>query len=402
MILNEDFFDDIKTEDIVVDTESDVIEKKYQHSVSLTYISDGSELVDENYKYDSDLVNQLNKIYRRINTLFNNAPFIYDYKINICAYPIYKCNAVRKFGPYDIHYNDSKSDVRMSINIIFDSGYTILSNIVNFFLQLFKSRINNSNFIVELITIEEPKHYSYGDYSLNSYNFMQQIGNNLELADFDYINGNIKFLSEEFCKPGSYSKYINKRGINNGRYLINKYILNLLSIKYLHIEDKNVYIDDVLDDINIDNYYYGLYNPKNGNSFSAEFGHGEEICKKFDLENTEPIKIENKLKEFFKESHPAYVYTFRTSTLKPYILYCFDETLIIDDIEYVVFIYDCCLKTDNGYKKANFIKLITPYKGSDENALNYYKDNFNVQMAPDEYEDILSILEDKSYYETKS
>ena len=52
----------------------------------------------------------------------------------------------------------------MSINIMFDSGYTILSNIVNFFLQLFKSRINNSNFIVELITIEDPKHYSYGDY----------------------------------------------------------------------------------------------------------------------------------------------------------------------------------------------------------------------------------------------
>lgn len=398
MILNEDFFDDIKTEDIVVNTESDDTEKNYQHSVSLTYIFDGAELVDENYKYDSNLVNNFNKIYRRINTLFNNAPFVSDYKINICAYPINKCNAVRKFGPYDIHYNDSKSDVRMSINIMFDSEYTTLSNIINFFLQLFKSRINK----VELITIEEPKHYSYGDYSLNSYNFMQQIGNNLELADFDYINGNIKFLSEEFCKPGSYSKFINKRGINNGRYLINKYILNLLSIKYLHIEDKNVYIDDVLDDINIDNYYYGLYNPKNGNSFSAEFGHGEEICKKFDLKNTEPIKIENKLKEFFKEPHPAYVYTFRTSTLKPYILYCFDETLIIDDIEYVVFIYDCCLKTDNGYKKANFIKLITPYKGSDENALNYYKDNFNVQMAPDEYEDILSILEDKSYYETKS
>lgn len=398
MILNEDFFDDIKTEDIVVNTESDDTEKNYQHSVSLTYIFDGAELVDENYKYDSNLVNNFNKIYRRINTLFNNAPFVSDYKINICAYPINKCNAVRKFGPYDIHYNDSKSDVRMSINIMFDSEYTTLSNIINFFLQLFKSRINK----VVLITIEEPKHYSYGDYSLNSYNFMQQIGNNLELADFDYINGNIKFLSEEFCKPGSYSKFINKRGINNGRYLINKYILNLLSIKYLHIEDKNVYIDDVLDDINIDNYYYGLYNPKNGNSFSAEFGHGEEICKKFDLKNTEPIKIENKLKEFFKEPHPAYVYTFRTSTLKPYILYCFDETLIIDDIEYVVFIYDCCLKTDNGYKKANFIKLITPYKGSDENALNYYKDNFNVQMAPDEYEDILSILEDKSYYETKS
>ena len=104
------------------------------------------------------------------------------------------------------------------------------------------------------------------------------------------------------------------------------------------------------------------------------------------------------MKEFFKEPHPAYVYTFRSSTLKPYILYCFNETLIIDDIEYVVFIYDSCLKTDNGYKKANFIKLITPYKGSDENALNYYKDNFNVQMAPDEYEDILSMLKDKSYY----
>ena len=114
------------------------------------------------------------------------------------------------------------------------------------------------------------------------------------------------------------------------------------------------------------------------------------------------IKIENKLKEFFKEPHPAYVYTFRTSTLKPYILYCFNDTLIIDDIEYVVFIYGCCLKTDDEYKKANFIKLMTPYKGSDENALDYYRNNFNVQMTQDEYEEILSILEDKSYYETKS
>lgn len=401
MILNEDFFDDIKTEDIV-NTESDDTEKKYQHSVSLTYISDGSELVDENYKYDSELVNQFNKIYRRINMLFNNAPFISDYKINICAYPLYKCNAARKFGPYDIHYNDSKSDVRMSINIVFDSEYTTLSNIVNFFLQLFKSRISYTNFITDLITVEDPKHYAYGDYSFKSYNFMQQIGNNLELADFNHINSNIKFLSEEFCKPGSYSKYINKRGINNGRYLINKYFFNVIGIKYLHIEDKNVYIEDAINDINIDNYYYGLYNPKNGNSASAELGHGEEVCTKFDLKNTDPIKIENKLKEFFREPHPAYVYTFRSSTLKPYILYCFNETLIIDDIEYVVFIYDSCLKTDNGYKKANFIKLITPYKGSDENALDYYKDNFNVQMAPDEYEDILSILEDKSYYETKS
>lgn len=401
MILNEDFFDDIKTEDIV-NTESDDIEKKYQHSVSLTYISDGSELVDENYKYDSNLVNNFNKIYRRINMLFNNAPFISDYKINICVYPLYKCNAVRKFGPYDIHYNDSKSDVRMSINIVFDSEYTTLSNIVNFFLQLFKSRISNRYFIVEQITVENPKHYAYGDYSFKSYNFIQQIGNNLELADFEYINNNIKILSEEFCKPGSYSKYINKRDINNGRYLINNYVRNVTGVKYSHIQDKNVYIDDALDDINIDNYYYGLYNPKNGNSASAELGHGEEVCTKFDLKNTNPIKIENKLKEFFKEPHPAYVYTFRSFTLKPYILYCFNDTLIIDDIEYVVFIYDSCLKTDNGYKKANFIKLMTPYMGSDENALNYYKDNFNAQMAPDEYEDILSILEDKSYYKTKS
>ena len=401
MILNEDFFDDIKTEDIVVDTESDDTEKKYQHSVSLTYIFDGAELVDENYKQGSDLVNQFNKIYRRINTLFNNAPFISDYKINICAYPINKCNAVRKFGPYDIHYNDSKSDAIMSINIMFDSEHTTLSNIINFFFQLFKSRINYTNFITDLITIENPKHYSYGDYSLKSYNFMQQIGNDLEFADFEHINNNIKFLSEEFCKPGSYSKYLNKKGLNNGRYLINRYFFNVIGIKYLHIEDKNVYIDDAINDINIDNYYYGLYNPKNGNSASAELGHGEEVCTKFDLKNTDPIKIENKLKEFFKEPHPAYVYTFRSSTLKPYILYCFNETLIIDDIEYVVFIYDSCLKTDNEYKKANFIKLMTPYIGSDENALNYYKDNFNVQMAPDEYEDILSMLKDKSYYKTK-
>lgn len=401
MILNEDFFDDIKTEDIV-NIESNVIERTYQHSVSLTYISDGSELVDENYKQGSVLVNQFNKIYRRINTLFNNAPFIYDYKINICAYPIYNYNAVRKFGPYDIHYNDSKSDVRMSINIMFDSGYTTLSYIINFFLQLFKSRISNSNFIVDLITIEDPKHYNYGDYSLKSCNFMQQIGNNLELGDFEHINHNIKFLSEEFCKPGSYSKYINKRGINNGRYLINNNFRNVTGIKYLHIEDKNVYIDDALDDINIDNYYYGLYNPKNGNSASAELGHGEDVFTKFDLKNTDPIKIENKLKEFFKDPHPAYVYIFRTSTLKPYILYCFNDTLIIDDIEYVVFIYDCCLKTDDEYNKANFIKLIEPYKGSDENALDYYRDNFHVQMTQDEYEDILTILKDKSYYETKS
>lgn len=49
------FFDDIKTEDIV-NTESDDIEKKYQHSVSLTYILDGSELVDENYKQGGDFV----------------------------------------------------------------------------------------------------------------------------------------------------------------------------------------------------------------------------------------------------------------------------------------------------------------------------------------------------------
>ena len=401
MILNEDFFDDIKTEDIV-NTESNDIEKKYQHSVSLTYIFDSSELVDENYKQGSVLVNQFNKIYRRINMLFNNAPFISDYKINICAYPINNCNAVRKFGPYDIHYNDSKSDVRMSINIMFDSEYTTLSNIINFFLQLFKSRISINNFIVDLITIKESKHYNYRDYQFWSYTFIQQIGNNLELGDFEHINHNIKFLSEEFCKPGSYSKYINKRGINNGRYLVNRYFLNVTGVKYLHIEDKNVYIDDALDDINIDNYYYGLYNPKNGNSASAELGHGEDVFTKFDLKNTDPIKIENKLKEFFREPHPAYVYTFRTSTLKPYILYCFNETLIIDDIEYVVFIYDCCLKTDNGYKKANFIKLMTPYKGSDENSLSYYKDNFNAQMAPDEYEDILSILEDKSYYKTKS
>ena len=401
MILNEDFFDNIKTEDIV-NTESDDTEKTYQHSVSLTYTSDGSELVDENYEYDDDLVNNFNRIYRRINTLFNNAPFISDYKINICTYPLYKCNAVRKFGPYDIHYNDSKSDVRMSINIVFDSEYTTLSNIINFFFQLFKSRIDDSVFIVDLITVEDPKHYNYGDYSIKSYNFMEQIGDNFELADFDYINGNIKFLSEEFCKPGSYSKYINKKGINNGRYLVNKYFLNSTGVKYLHIQDKNVYIDDALDDINIDNYYYGLYNPKNGNSISAELGNGEEACIKFDLKNTDHIKIENKLKEFFREPHPAYVYTFRTTTLKPYILYCFNETLIIDDIEYVVFIYDCCLKTDDEYKKANFIKLITPYKGSDENALDYYRDNFHVQMTQDEYEEILSILEDKSYYETKS
>ena len=401
MILNEDFFDDINTEDIV-NTESDDTEKKYQHSVSLTYIYDGSELVDENYKQGSDLVNQFNKIYRRINMLFNNAPFVSDYEINICAYPIYKCNAVRKFGPYDIHYNYSKSDVRMSINIMFDSGYTTLLNIINFFFQLFKSRISFTNFITDLITIENPKHYSYGDYSLKSYNFMQQIGNNLEFADFEHINNNIKFLSEEFCKPGSYSKYINKRCINNGRYLINKYFFNVIGIKYLHIEDKNVYIEDAINDINIDNYYYGLYNPKNGNSISAELGHGEDVCTKFDLENTDPIKIENKLKEFFREPHPAYVYTFRSSILKPYLLYCFDETLIIDDIEYVVYIYDSCLKTDDEYKKANFIKLMTPYKGSDENALDYYKNNFNVQMTQDEYEEILSILEDKSYYETKS
>ena len=40
-------------------------------------------------------------------------------------------------------------------------------------------------------------------------------------------------------------------------------------------------------------------------------------------------------------------------------------------------------------------------KDSINAAFNYYKDNFNVQMAPDEYEDILSILEDKSYYKTK-
>lgn len=401
MILNEDFFDDINTEDIV-NTESDDTEKKYQHSVSLTYISDGSELVDENYKQGSNLVNQFNKIYRRINMLFNNAPFISDYKINICAYPINKCNAVRKFGPYDIHYNDSKSDVRMTINIMFDSEYTTLSNIINFFFQLFKSRISFTNFITDLITIKDSKHYNYRDYSIRSYNFIQQIGNNLELADFEHINSNIKFLSEEFCKPGSYSKYLNKKGINNGRYFINKYFFNVTGVKYLHIQDKNVYIDDALDDINIDNYYYGLYNPKNGNSISAELGHSEDVCTKFDLENTDHIKIENKLKEFFKEPHPAYVYTFRTSALKPYILYCFNDTLIIDDIEYVVFIYDCCLKTDDEYNKANFIKLITPYKGSDENALDYYRDNFYVQMTQDEYEDILSILEDKSYYETKS
>lgn len=401
MILNEDFFDDIKTEDIV-NTESDDIEKTYQHSVSLTYKFDSSELVDENYKQSSVLVNQFNKIYRRINTLFNNAPFIFDYKINICAYPLYKCNFIRKFGPYDIHYNDSKSDVRMSINIVFDSEYTNLSNIINFFLQLFKSRIDNSDFIVDLITIEDPKHYSYGDYSIKSYTFIQQIGNNLELADFEHINSNIKFLSEEFCKPGSYSKYTLKRGINNGKYLINKYFLKSTGARYLNTIEKNVYIDDALDDINIDNYYYGLYNPKNGNSVSAELGHGEEVFTKFDLENTDHIKIENKLKEFFRESHPAYVYRFRSSTMKPYILYCFDETLILDDIEYVVFIYDCCLKTDDEYKKANFIKLMTPYIGSDENALDYYRDNFHVQMTQDEYEDILSILEDKSYYEIKS
>lgn len=401
MILNEDFFDDIETEDIV-NTESDDTEKNYQRSVSLTYIFDGAELVDENYKHGSDLVIQFNKIYRRINTLFNNAPFISDYKINICSFPIYKCNAVRKFGPYDIHYNDSKSDVRMSINIKFDSEYTTLSNIVNFFLQLFKSRISNSNFIVDLITIENPKHYIYGDYSIKSYNFMEQIGNDFELAGFDSINSNIKFLSEEFCKPGSYSKYTIKRGINNGRYLIIKYFFKATGIKYVHTLENNVYIDDALDDINIDNYYYGLYNPKNVNNISAELGNCEEFCTRFDLENTDHIKIENKLKEFFREPHPAYVYTFRSSILKPYLLYCFDETLIIDDIEYVVYIYDSCLKTDDEYKKANFIKLMTPYKGSDENALEYYKNNFNVQMTQDEYEEILSILEDKSYYETKS
>ena len=162
--------------------------------------------------------------------------------------------------------------------------------------------------------------YNYGDYSVKTYNFMQQIGNNLEFADFEHINNNIKFLSEEFCKPGSYSKYTNKRGINNGKCLINKYFHNSTGVKYIHTLEKNVYIDDVLDEINIDNYYYGLYNPKNGNSISAELGHGEDVCTKFDLENTDPIKIENKLKEFFKEPHPAYVYTFRTSTLKPYIL----------------------------------------------------------------------------------
>lgn len=262
MILNEDFFDNIKTEDIV-NTESDDIEKTYQHSVSLTYKFDSSELVDENYKQGSVLVNQFNKIYRRINTLFNNAPFFFDYKINICAYPINKCNSVRKFGPYDIHYNDSKSDARMSINIMFDSVYTTLSNIANFFLQLFRSRISDTNFITHLITIKESKHFNYRDYSFWSYSFIQKTGNNLELADFVYINSNIKFLSEEFCKPGSYSKYTLKRGINNGRYL-------------------------------------------------------------------------------------------------------FNNTLIIDDIEYVVFIYDCCLKTDDKYNKANFIKLIEPYKGSDK------------------------------------
>ena len=76
--------------------------------------------------------------------------------------------------------------------------------------------------------------------------------------------------------------------------------------------------------------------------------------------------------------------------------------MILDDIGYVVFIYGCCLKTDDEYKKANFIKLMTPYIGSDENALDYYRDNFHVQMTQDEYEEILSILEDKSYYETKS
>ena len=231
---------------------------------------------------------------------------------------------------------------------------------------------------------------------------MEHIGNNLDLNEFKFTNSNIKFLSEEFCKSGSYSKYLNKRGINNGRYLFNNIFRNLTGAENIFREYENVYIDDVIDDINIDNYYYGLYNPKNEKSFSAKLGHGEDVCTKFDLENTDPIKIENKLKEFFKEPHPAYVYIFKSSRVRTYILYCFNETLIIDDIEYVVYIYDSCLKTDDVYKKANFIKLITPYKGSDKYALDSYNVLLYSDMTRDEYNKILSILKDKSYYETKS
>lgn len=396
MILNEDFFDDINSEDIV-NAETEEHDKTYQHSVSVTYTSDGSGLVDENYKKDKHFAAQFDKIYRRIKTLFNNAPFVNDYKINICSRPLDKCNAVRKFGPYDIHYNDSKSDLRMSINIMFDCGYTTLSNIINFFIQLFKSQIADSSFIVDLITIENPKHYSYGDYSIHTYTFLIQIEKELVLSGWSYINNSVKFLSEEFCKPGSYSAYTNRRNIKNGKYLIDKCFSKVMGVKYLHPQAENVYINNSLEEIDIDNYLYGLYNPKNSDGFSAEVGAESTVYTNYDLKNTNPIKIDEKLKEFFKEPHPACVYTFRNSSLKPYLLYCFDETLIIDDIEYVVFIYDACLNTSSAYTKANFIKLMTLYKGSAKDTLDYYKDNFNVQMTADEYEKILSILSNKSY-----